>query len=103
MGRLKLHRRGFRPKDAPAPSIARNLDKPKGREVTPADVAPHALPLHPPCRGKGLLGLRGDGRREICKCATKRFLRAHPEVILEADGRAWWPAPKADPSDGGSP
>jgi hypothetical protein len=32
------------------------------------------------------------GRDEPCKCATTRFLKKHPEIIMDATGRAWWPA-----------
>lgn len=78
--------------DAPDPS--RNQETPKGRAVTAAEISPYALPLHLKCRGKGVVGYRGQGEERTavpCACATKRFLRAHPEVVVDRDGRVWWP------------
>lgn len=87
----KLHRKGFRDREAPAPTIARNQGAARGRPVTLGDVAPFRRPLHQPCAaGRGTVVRKG--RREACACATKRFLRAHPELILDARGNAWWPA-----------
>ena len=54
-----------------------------------SDVTPYALPLHQKCR-QGIM--RMSNPPVACACATKRFLRAHPEVILDDTGAAWWPA-----------
>jgi len=99
----KAYRRGFRPKEVPL-LVARNLDKPKGRPLTLGDLTPFARPLHPPCAGRGALGpeVSRSGKREVCRCATDRFLAAHPEVIMDDRGNAWWPAAPEDPSDGGA-
>jgi hypothetical protein len=83
----------------PQASIARNLNVPRGRRVVASDIAPHALPLHPPCNGKGWVKRAGEA--VPCRCSTKRFLAAHPEIIMDDEGIAWWPAEKVDPSDGG--
>jgi hypothetical protein len=89
----KMKRKGFRDREAPAPSIARNLDKARGPQVLASQVRAHALPFHPACNGTGVRNKVGaGGARQICKCATKRFLRAHPELIVQADGQCWWPA-----------
>jgi len=66
-----------------------NEGKPKGRQVTVADLVPYALQMHPLCGGKGIV--RGTNNVP-CKCATKRFFKAKPNVILDATGAAWWPA-----------
>jgi hypothetical protein len=83
----------------PQASISRNLNVPKGRRVTAADIAVYARPLHPPCNGKGWV--RRAGEAVPCRCTTKRFLEANPQIIMDDEGIAWWPAEKADPSDGG--
>lgn len=90
----KLIRKGFRPKEAPALSIARNQGKPKGRPVTVANIRIHARALHQACGGRGYRKVRRGGEvlAVPCKCATKAFLKRHPEVILDASGNAWWPA-----------
>lgn len=68
------------------PDPSRNVYYPRGREVTVDDVKAHALPKHQKCKG-GMVS-----KTTPCSCATKRFLKAHPEVIIDSDGRAWWPA-----------
>lgn len=82
-------------KELPDPS--RNLDKERDRPVTVADVTPHALDGHPKCRGKGVMA-----NQVACACAMSRFLKAHPEIIIEVVDRAhperaavFWP--KKDP------
>lgn len=67
----------------------RNVGTPRGRPVTVDDVRPYVLPKHGRCRGKGVVGA------VACKCAQKRFMKAHPEVIVDFEGkllRSWWPA-----------
>ncbi len=97
---------GFRDKtvnkaarDAADPS--RNTHKEKGAPVTANEIAAYRLPLHDKCRrGKGLTVLEAAGdlpRRAVpCKCAMKRFLKAHPEIIVERTGAVYWPAPEVD-------
>lgn len=98
MKRRKILRKGFRPRDEARLSIARNQDQPRGREVTLADVSPYALQLHGPCRGKGAV-LQPSGGYVACKCATKRFLAAHPELVLDEGGRAFWPVKPPETTD----
>lgn len=91
-------RRG-RAKGAP-PDPSRNAHVEKGRPVAAREVALYRLPLHEKCRvGRGILSIIGheDGSRTAvpCKCATKRFFAAHPEVIIDKAGAAWWPAKEA--------
>ncbi len=77
----------------PAPDPSRNLHVEKGRAVMVSDIQPHALQMHEKCRGRGVVAIVDGGTRAIpCKCATKRFLKAHPEVIIDKSGAAWWPA-----------
>lgn len=78
-------------KDARRSDPSRNLDKDRGAEVTVDDVKKHAQPGHPPCRGSGMVNSLQRGRREPCRCAARRFLELHPEIIMDATGRAWWP------------
>ena len=73
-----------------------NKDKTPGKRVMVADLTPHALPMHPLCGGTGIK--RGT-TNVTCKCAMKRFFKAHPEIILDATGAAWWPA-KEEKADG---
>lgn len=75
---------------------SRNLHIDKGRQITIDDVRPYALAMHHPCRGNGVVGLVKDAEGKAvagrpCICATKRFFKAHPEIIMEANGAAWWP------------
>jgi hypothetical protein len=86
-------RRRHAKKEIPDPS--RNLDKERDRPVTVADVTPHALPGHPKCRGKGVMA-----NQVACACAMSRFLKAHPEIIIEVLDRehperaaVFWPKP----------
>lgn len=60
---------------------SRNAGSPRGRAVPVGDVAAHALSGHSKCRGTGMLGAR-----MACACATRRFLKAHPDVIVVPDG-----------------
>ncbi len=75
-----------------------NLDKPRGKQVMVADISPYALQMHQPCGGRGIL--RGTANVP-CRCATKRFLLKHPEVIIDATGHCWWPM-KEKTNDGRS-
>jgi len=71
---------------------ARNPGVPRGRPVTVGDISGYALSGHQECRGRGMIGLV-EGKARPCKCATKRFLKAHPEVVVDgATGEAFWPA-----------
>jgi hypothetical protein len=83
---------GFRQKgkrrEVPDPS--QNLGAEKGAAVTLDEVLACRLQGHPACRGTGL---GKDGRP--CACATKRFFKAHPEIIVDAAGSAWHPVAKA--------
>lgn len=71
------------------PSPAYNVHLPKGRAVMVSDIQPYALPMHQKCK-------QGIIRRTVppvaCACATKRFLKAHPEIIIDETGAVWWPA-----------
>ena len=67
----------------------RNAGRPRGRLVLAGDITAHALAGHAACGG------RGQVNGVACSCATKRFLRAHPEVIVVREGAAmvaYWPA-----------
>lgn len=79
---------------------SRNVGKEKDRAVTVNDIAAHALPMHQKCRGKGQRVLEAAGllpRRAVaCGCAMKRFLKAHPEIIIERTGAVFWPKKEAD-------
>jgi hypothetical protein len=75
-------------KGAP-PDPSRNAHVERGRVVMVSEVQPYALPMHQKCR-QGIV--RRTDPPVACACATKRFLKAHPEVIVDKDGRAWWPA-----------
>ena len=77
-------------------SPARNTHKERGAIVTLDEIRAHRLPLHEKCRrGSGIVSyVVRDGKKlgVPCKCAHKRFMKAHPEVIIDKDGAAWWPA-----------
>jgi len=66
----------------------RNAHLPRGRAVTVGDIQAYAMPGHGKCGGRGVVG------RVACSCATKRFMRAHPEVIVVREGDllgVYWP------------
>ena len=70
----------------------RNAGVPRGRPVTVGDISGYAQSGHQPCKGRGVLGIWQGDKALPCKCATKRFLKAHPEVIVDGPtGQAWWP------------
>jgi hypothetical protein len=76
--------------DMTAAAVERNASIPRGRQVTTGDVSAHALPGHAKCGGRGMVGVE-----MACPCATKRFLRRHPGVIVVMEGdvaRVYWPA-----------
>lgn len=98
MRSTRTHGRG--PAKGAPPSPARNTNVEKGRPVTVNEITAHRLPLHEKCRAlKGLEKIvkRPDGTRlgVPCACAHRRFLKAHPEVIIDDSGAAWWPAEDA--------
>jgi hypothetical protein len=107
--RDKARRRRHREKQTEqALDPSRNLHAERGRPVTAADITPYARQKCSSCRGKGVVGRRSAGEVhgvEPCVCATKRFIKAHPEVIIDAHGVAFFPAeePKdeAPTADGG--
>lgn len=70
---------------------SRNLHKHRGAAVTVPEVLKHKLRGCGPCRGTGL---EGDPTTSTtpCVCATRRFLKAHPEIVMDRAGSAWWPA-----------
>lgn len=74
---------------------SRNLGKEKGPPVLAEEVLEYADEDHFPCRGTGSRRFGGKRTKQPCRCSTKGFLEAHPEVIIERDGRAWWPATKS--------
>lgn len=86
MAKPRKPKRPPRKKRAPDPS--RNLHVPRGAAVTVAEVVKHALPKHSKCVG----GLERGSKTTPCICATRRFLKAHPEIIMDKAGSAWWPA-----------
>lgn len=60
------------------------------------EIRAHRLPMHEKCRqGRGIVKYvtRPDGTKlgVPCKCAHKRFMKAHPEIIIDETGAAWWP------------
>lgn len=81
-------------------SIARNTHVERGRPVTVDEIRQYRLPMHEACRQlRGLTHIvrteSGERRGVPCKCAHKRFMKAHPEVIIDATGAAWWPKEEA--------
>src|SRR5215831_7951915 len=77
---------------------ARNVHKEPGRAISVNDVIPYARPGCQKCRGKGIVGYRKVGETrgaEPCACATKRFWKAHPEIIVTEKGLAFWPSDEA--------
>lgn len=92
------NRKAARVRSRHVADISLNTSKPKGKQVMVGEVAPYALQMHPPCRGTGIQ----RGTRDVpCRCATLRFFKAHPEIIIEASGQAWWPQ-KEEKTDGKS-
>jgi len=66
----------------------RNANIPRGRDVKLSEVQAYALRGHSKCGGTGAVG------RVACSCATKRFMRAHPEVVVVREGEllgVYWP------------
>lgn len=66
----------------------RNAHVPRGRDVTVSEVQAYALSGHGKCGGRGVVG------RVACACATKRFMRANPDVIVVREGDllgVYWP------------
>jgi hypothetical protein len=81
---------------------SRNLHVEKGRVVTVNDITPHARPKCKDCKGKGITGTNKDDDGKAvsatpCRCATSRFFKAHPEVIVDARGASWWPLEQRAP------
>lgn len=83
---------GFRkhPKGKRKPDPSQNLHVEKGAPVTLEEVRAYVLPGCATCSGR--TGLGRDGKP--CACATRRFMKAHPEIIMDRVGHAWWPAAK---------
>ena len=109
----KTRRRRHREKQVQqALDPSRNLHAERGRPVTAADITPYARQKCTDCKGKGLVGRRSAGEVhgvEPCACASKRFIKAHPEIIIDAQGVAFFPAeepkqeiPEQAAPDGGS-
>jgi hypothetical protein len=90
MTRSSKVRRG--PAKGAPPDPSRNAHVEKGRIVMVSEVTPYALPLHQKCR-QGII--RQSDPPVACACATKRFLKKHPEVIIDRAGRVWWPVKEA--------
>ena len=65
----------------------------RGEPVTGIQVAPYALDGHTKCHGSGFVRRAGKPTR-VCTCAQKRFMKAHPEVLIDSAGAAWWPKKK---------
>jgi hypothetical protein len=85
---------GFREPPVRKADPSRNLGKERGRPITLADASSYASPACLRCRSR-----RGyDAKKnQICRCATKGFLLAHPEVIVDRAGKAWWPKGAGQP------
>lgn len=66
---------------------SQNVHVERGPAITLEEVRAHALDGHASCRSTP--GLAKDGKP--CTCATKRFFRAHPEIVVDDKGFAWWP------------
>lgn len=110
----------------PSPSPARNLGVARGAALTVNEIRAYAYAGCRKCRGGGVFGsgtvstnsfLKGTMHKDVqgpnlraCACATRRFLRAHPEVIVDAAANVFWPAARradaglvALPPDSGFP
>lgn len=71
---------------------ARNLMSPRGPRVTVAEMQCYGYALcQRGCRGTGL-----ERPQVACACATRRFLKAHPEVIVDPEANVWWPERRGD-------
>lgn len=111
-GKRRAFRKGVQAARAaahhPAPDIRRNTHLDKGRAVSLGDIRPYARQKCARCKGRGLDHVVKNDEGEIigaepCKCAHERFMRAHPEVIVEASGAAFWPDDPARPLTAGTP
>ena len=77
----------------------RNAGAARGAALTVKEVLEHAKPGHFACRareGKPAGIVRTAGAMTYCKCATAGLIKAHPEVIIDESGAAYWPAPDED-------
>lgn len=83
-GKAGFRNRG---KKAAPPDPSQNLHVAKGAPVTVDEVRAHGLPGCASCSGAGR-----TPRGVICSCATRRFMKAHPEIIVDRVGYSWWPA-----------
>lgn len=80
---------------AAAPDARRNLHVERGRPVVVNDITPFARPKCGKCKN-GIAGTTKNDAGEVvgatpCACATTRFYRHHPEIIVTAEGEAFWP------------
>lgn len=92
--RARAKARAAAARQAISPTPARNVQKEPGRPIEVRDVAPYARAMCPKCKGQGMVGYRKVGETrgaEPCKCATTRFWKAHPEIIVTEKGVAYWP------------
>jgi len=85
---------------ANAPDPRRNLHVEPGRPVVVNDITPYARPKCGKCK-KGIADTVKNDAGEVvgaapCVCATTRFYRRHPEIIVTETGAAFWPA-ESDP------
>lgn len=83
-GKAGFRNRG---KKATPPDPSQNLHVAKGASVTVDEVRAYGLPGCVSCSGTGR-----TPRGVICSCATRRFMKAHPEIIVDRVGYSWWPA-----------
>lgn len=83
--------------------MVRNIHKRRGAQVTLEEIAKCAKPACKKCNGTGVILQRLTGSKPEepptqigCGCAAKRFVEAHPEVIVSEQNYAWWPAPDSE-------
>jgi len=84
---------GFRQKKRRKAGPARNQHLGQGQVVTVADIKKHAFAgCQKGCRGSGLMPYQPGEQPRACECATRRFLKAHPNLVIDERANAWWPA-----------
>lgn len=98
--KVSARRARLREKRDVPPDPSRNLHADRGRSVVVNDITPYARQKCGNCGGRGIVGMRTTDEQqaaEPCKCATVRFFKKHGrDLIVDAQGRAWWPAKPED-------
>lgn len=80
---------------AAAGDPSRNLHVERGRAVVGNDIFPYARPKCKKCE-HGVASRVKDAEGKVvglvpCRCAHLRFMKAHPEIIVDKTGASWWP------------